>query len=65
MTPKKRKLLDWVINFQKKNRYSPSIPEIAHRFKITVPTAHQHLVELEGMDLISRKHQQKRFIEIL
>jgi len=46
LTPKQKKVLDFIITFNEKNGYSPSLGETAHRFKKSIPTIHQFINSL-------------------
>lgn len=63
LTPKKKKILDYLKNFQAQNGYFPSLQEIAKKFKVSsVATIHQHLAELEELNLIKRGYNKARDI---
>src|SRR3972149_6748901 len=42
ITPKQKKILDYIRDYYEKNSYAPSLQEIAKHFKKSVPTIHQH-----------------------
>jgi SOS regulatory protein LexA len=62
LTPSKKRILDFVDNFQSKNQLSPSIPEIAKKFKLANSTVHQHLTELKESGFLNRQKNQPRSI---
>lgn len=41
LTPKQKKVLDFILAFRTKNDYSPSLEEIARHFKRSIPTIYQ------------------------
>jgi SOS-response transcriptional repressor LexA len=43
LTPKQKKILDYIKRFIKDNGYSPSIPEIGRHFKLANSTVHEHI----------------------
>lgn len=65
MTPQKRRILDFIEDFESQNRYSPSIPEIAKQFDIALSTVWQHLNELKKMGLIAHRKNKRRDLEVL
>jgi len=46
LTPKQRQILDFITVFYEKNGYSPTLAEIAKKFKKKVPTIHQYIETL-------------------
>lgn len=48
LTPKQKKILDFIVAFTKKVGYSPSLAEIAHHFKKSITTIHQHVETLKN-----------------
>jgi len=45
-TTNQRKLLEWIIDYKKKNREMPTQAEMAARFKITVASVRDRLIYL-------------------
>lgn len=64
MTPKKKHLLDFVNDYEKRRGFAPSIPEIARKLKRAPSTIHQHLEELRKSGHISREKNQRRSVKI-
>ena len=65
LTPKKKKILDYIQNYFKKKQYFPSLQEIANKLHLSsVATVHQHLAEMEEMGLIKRGFNKVRDIQI-
>lgn len=64
--PSKRQaeILDFIEVFQKTNRYSPSLAEIAEHFSVSIPTIHQHVSYLKGKGLLSGDKGARRAIEM-
>ncbi len=46
LTPKQRQILDFITEFYEKNGFSPTLAEIAEKFKKKVPTIHQYIESL-------------------
>jgi len=64
LTPQKRKILDFINLYSEQKSYSPSIPEIARRFKLANSTIHQHLEEMKNAGYLKKKKNQRRSIDI-
>lgn len=65
ITPKKKKILDFLKKYHEKHDYFPSLQEIAKKLHVSsVSTVHQHLEELEKMGLIKRGFNKARDIKI-
>lgn len=64
LTPKQKKILDYLKNFSQKNQYSPTIKEIAKHFKKTPATIHQYLKTLESKGFIKRDKRTARGIQL-
>ena len=65
LTPKKKKILDFLKKYYQQNKYYPTLSEIAKKLKVSsVATVHQHLDELEKMGLIQRGFNKARDIKI-
>jgi repressor LexA len=65
--PSKRQaeILALIEGFQKKNRYSPSLKEIARHFDISIPTVHQHVAYLRKKGLLAKKKGERRAMQLL
>ncbi len=63
--PSKRQaeILDFIELFQKTNKYSPSLAEIAEHFSISIPTVHQHISYLKEKGLLIGNKGARRAIE--
>jgi len=65
ITPKKKKILDYLETYQQKNGYSPTLEEIANKLHVSSKaTIHQHLTELEQGGFLKRGYQKARDIII-
>ena len=61
LTPKQKKILDFIINYTKKNDFAPSLEEIAKNFKLkAVSTVHQHLEALKKKGYLKKESFQPR-----
>lgn len=65
--PSKRQaeILEFIVTFQKKKGYAPSLAEIAEYFDRSVPTVHQHVAYLRKKNLLTLKKGKKRSIQAL
>lgn len=65
--PTKRQLeiLDFIKTFLKKNKYPPTIREIAKHFRVSVKGAYDHVKALEKKELIACQKNRSRAIEIV
>jgi len=65
LTKKLKQVLDFIEEYQKKKKYSPSLEEIRRRFKLaSVSTAHFHVKRLEKLGYLTREKNQPRAIEL-
>lgn len=62
-TKRQGEILDFIVQFQDKNKHAPSLAEIATRFKVKVPTVHEHVSALQQKNLLSAKKGQQRSIQ--
>lgn len=63
LTPKQKKVLDFISNFYEKNDYSPSLEEIARHFKKSVPTIHQYVGALKTKGFLQKENNVPRGIK--
>jgi len=65
ITKRQREILNFIINFMKKNGYSPSLEEIGEGVKLSsIATVFQHLTNLEKKGCIKRKWNRGRSLEL-
>lgn len=65
ITPKKKKILNFIQDYFSRKQYYPTLAEIAKKLRVSsVATVHQHLEELEKMGLIKRGFNKARDIKI-
>lgn len=65
LTPKQKKVLDFIKSYNKKHEFAPSLKEIGKHLGVTSPaTVHQHLATLESKGFISREKSQPRAITL-
>lgn len=64
--PSKRQaeILAFIVDFQRKNPFSPSLEEIAQHFRLSISTVHQHVAYLRKKGLLKQKKGEKRSIEV-
>ena len=63
-TKKQKELLDFVNSYINKRGMSPTMEEMAKRFKRAISTIHEHLEELQKKGLIKKNNGSARGIEI-
>ena len=56
-------ILEFIVGFQKKKGYAPSLIEIAIHFGISVPTVHQHVSYLRKKNLLTAEKGKRRSIQ--
>ncbi len=65
LTKRQKQVLDYLVGFLNKNKYSPSYEEIAHSLGLaSLATVHKHIATLERKGFIRRGYNQSRSIEI-
>ena len=64
ITPRKKRLIEFVNAYTRLHGFSPSIPEIAENLKRAQSTIHQHLKELEAGGYLNRRKNQTRSIAV-
>ena len=66
LTKRQKQVLDCLINFQNKNKYSPSYEEIARSLGLaSLATVHKHIGTLERKGFVRRGYNQSRSIEVM
>ncbi len=64
LTKKQKQVLDFIIDYQKRNGYAPSLDEIRKKLKLSsVSTAHFHVSKLRDLGYLSKEENQPRSIE--
>lgn len=64
LTPKQKEILDFILSFLNKEGYSPSLEEIAKRFKKSIPTVHQHVEALKTKGFLLKEDNVSRGISL-
>jgi len=65
LTPKQKKILDFIIFFTKKHGYAPSLEEIASRFRLkAISTVHQHVKALKKKGYLKKEENQPRGVSL-
>ena len=64
LTPKQKKVLDFVYSFTDKHGYPPSLNEISQEFKKSVPTIHQYIETLRKKGYLRKENNISRGIKI-
>lgn len=66
LTPKQKKILDFITNYTKKHDYSPSLEEIAKHFRLkAVSTVHQYIEVLKNKGYLKKIENKSRSIQPL
>jgi len=66
LTQKQKRVLDFLISFINRHRYSPSFEEIADGLRLnSIATVHKHVQTLQKKGFIRRGYNQSRSIEIV
>ncbi|MBI5123621.1 transcriptional repressor LexA [Candidatus Roizmanbacteria bacterium] len=61
LTPKQKKILDFILNFTEKKDFAPSLAEIANHIGLkAVSTVHQHIKALEKKGYLKKENNQPR-----
>lgn len=63
LTPKQKKILDFITKFYEKTDYAPSLEEIAHHFKRSIPTIHQYVEALKTKGFLQKENKVSRGIK--
>ncbi len=65
LTPKQKKVLDFVKKFSAKNEFAPSLKEIGKHIGVSSPaTVHQHLSALTSKGFLEREKSQPRSMTV-
>lgn len=65
LTKKQKKVLDFIKNYRKRKKYSPSLDEIRKHLRIaSVSTAHYHISRLQDLGYLNKETQKPRAINI-
>jgi len=63
LTPKQKKIIEFITNYQKNKGFSPTHKEIGKKFHLVVSTIYEHLSVLERKGYIKKEHGHARTIE--
>ena len=64
LTKRNKQTLDFVMNYQKRKGYAPSLDEIRKKLKLaSVSTAHFHVSKLRDLGYLSKEENQPRSIQ--
>ena len=64
LTPKQKKIFEYIKKYIKENDYSPSLEEVGKRFKLAKSTIHEHVETLREKGYLNKLDYQARAIEI-
>jgi SOS regulatory protein LexA len=65
LTPKQKEVLDFITAYYDKEGYSPSLAEIAKKFRRSVPTIHQYIEALKDKGFLTKENFVSRGISPL
>jgi len=65
LTPKQKEVLDFITAYFDKEGYSPSLAEIAKKFRKSVPTIHQYIGALKNKGFLTKENFVSRGISLL
>lgn len=60
LTPKQKKILDFITSFTTKRDYAPSLEEIGSKFGLAISTVHQHVKALKDKNYLKKEENQPR-----
>lgn len=61
LTPKQKKILDYIIIYSQKNNYAPSLEEIKSHFRLNaISTVYQHVEALKNKGYLKKENNQPR-----
>lgn len=63
LTPKQKKVLDFVLTFYEEKGYPPSLQETAHHFRKSIPTVHQYIETLKKKGFLKKENNVSRGIQ--
>lgn len=64
LTPKQRRIYDFITSFLEKKSYAPSLEEIAKHFHLnSVSTVHQYIETLQKKGFLNKTDHKQRAIE--
>lgn len=64
LTPKQKKILDFITGFSQKKGFAPSLEEIANKFGLVISTIYQHVKALETKGYLKKENNQPRGITL-
>lgn len=64
LTPKQKKIFEYIKKYIKENNYSPSLEEVGRRFRLAKSTVHQHIETLREKGYLKKIENQPRSIEL-
>ena len=64
LTPKQKKIFEYIKKYLKEKRYSPSLEEMGRHFKLVKSTVHQHVEALREKEYLNKSDYRARTIEI-
>lgn len=63
LTPKQKGVLDFIAKFYEENDFAPSLEEIAHHFKRSIPTIYQYIETLKNKGFLKKENNVSRGIQ--
>lgn len=64
LTPKQKKILDFIVFFTTDKRYAPSLEEIGKKYNLVISTVHQHIKALITKGYLKKEENQPRGVSL-
>ncbi len=64
LTKRQKEILDFIMEYQESNDLAPTLEEIAAHFRISKPTAYEHVKALEDKSRLTRDRYRQRSIQV-
>lgn len=65
VTPKQKKVFDFIVSYTAKHGYAPSLEEIGDEYGLAISTVHQHVTALKTKGFLKRENFQPRGVSVL
>jgi repressor LexA len=65
ITPKQKKVLDFIVSYTTQHGYSPSLEEIGKEYDLAISTVHQHVSALKTKGYLKKEDNQPRGMSIM
>src|SRR3989344_5163348 len=65
ITPKQKKVLDFIVSYTVGHGYAPSLEEIGQEYDLAISTVHQHVSALKTKGYLKRENNHPRGVSIM